>query len=110
MTASSGGAGQETATRLTNLALPCHGRQARGALLPLAVIYLGSPRTQVAAIGGVGLQTVRDWVLRVDARGPDGLLDGKAPGQPSILSDERRNWLSGVIENGPIPAVHGVVS
>jgi transposase len=63
----------------------------------------------VAAIGGVGLQTVRDWVLRVDARGPDGRLDGKAPGQPSILSDERRKRLSGVTETGPILAVRGVV-
>ena len=27
-------------------------------------------------IGGVGLH-IRDWVLRFNARGPDGLVDGK---------------------------------
>jgi len=62
-----------------------------------------------AQIGGVGLQTVRDWVLRFNAHGPDGLLDGKAPGQPSILSQEHRQHLIQMIEDGPIPAVHGVV-
>ena len=52
---------------------------------------------------------MRDWVLRFNARGPDGLLDGKAPGQPSTLSHEHRQRLSEMIETGPIPAVHGVV-
>jgi transposase len=78
-------------------------------LLALAAIYDGSPRSQAARIGGVGLQTVRDWVLRFNARGPAGLGDGKAPGQPSILSDEHRQHLIEMIEAGPIPAVHGVV-
>ena len=78
-------------------------------LLALAAIYDGGTRTEAAQIGGVGLQTVRDWVLRFNARGPDGLLDGKAPGHPSILSQEHRQHLIQLIEDGPIPAVHGVV-
>ena len=40
----------------------------------------GSPRTEAARLGGVGLQIVRDWVLRFNAEGPDGLMTGKAPG------------------------------
>ena len=78
-------------------------------LLALAAIYDGGTRTEAARIGGVGLQTVRDWVLRFNAHGPDGLLDGKAPGQPSILSEAHRQHLVQMIEDGPIPAVHGVV-
>jgi transposase len=78
-------------------------------LLALASIYDGATRSQAAQIGGVGLQTLRDWVLRFNAQGPNGLLDGKAPGPPSILSDEHRRHLLQVIEDGPIPAVHGVV-
>ena len=78
-------------------------------LLALAEIYDGRRRSDAARIGGVSPQTVRDWVLRFNDRGPDGLLDGKAPGQPSILSDEHRLRLSEMIESGPIPAVHGVV-
>ena len=33
-------------------------------LLTLAAIYEGATRTEAAKIGGVGLQIVRDWVLR----------------------------------------------
>jgi|GEM_PF-1858433 len=47
-------------------------------LLALAQIYDGGSRSEAAKIGGVTLQIVRDWVLRFNARGPDGLLDGKA--------------------------------
>ena len=32
-------------------------------LLALAEIYEGGTRTDAARIGGVGLQTIRDWVL-----------------------------------------------
>jgi len=49
-------------------------------LLALAEIYDGGTRGKAARIGGVGLQTVRDWVLRFNGAGPDGLVDGKAPG------------------------------
>jgi len=48
-------------------------------LLALAEIYDGGSRSDAARIGGVGLQTIRDWVLRFNAKGPDGLTDGKAP-------------------------------
>src|SRR6516164_2487911 len=43
-------------------------------LLALAAIYEGATRTEAAKIGGVGLQIIRDWVLRFNARGPAGLL------------------------------------
>src|SRR4051794_25954611 len=49
-------------------------------LLALAEVYAGGSRSGAARIGGVGLQIVRDWVLRFNAEGPDGLLNGKAPG------------------------------
>ena len=49
-------------------------------LLALAAIYDGSSRRDGAEIGGVGLQTVRDWVLRFNAEGPARLGNGKAPG------------------------------
>ena len=59
-------------------------------------------------VGGVGLQIVRDWVL-ASTEGPDGLVDGKAPGQPSKLNDDQRGALARMVEDGPIPAIHGVV-
>jgi transposase len=84
------------------------GPQARR-LLALAVIYDGGTRSEAAKLGGVGLQIVRDWVVRFNARGPVGLLDGKAPGQPSKLNDVQRQTVARMIESGPIPAIHGVV-
>jgi transposase len=84
------------------------GPQARR-LLALAAIHDGATRTEAARIGGVGLQVVRDWVLRFNAHGPDGLIDRKAKGQPPRLNDEHLAALAAILENGPIPAVHGVV-
>ncbi len=84
------------------------GPQARR-LLALAAIYEGASRTDAAKIGGVRLQIVRDWVLKFNAHGPQGLLDRKAPGQPPRLSHEHRGALAAIIESGPIPAAHGVV-
>src|ERR1700732_3304645 len=60
-------------------------------LVAIAEIYDGGSRSDAARIGGVGLQTIRDWVLRFNARGPDGLVDGKAPGQRSKLGDDHRH-------------------
>lgn len=84
------------------------GPQARR-LLALAAIYDGATRTEAARIGGVTLQIVRDWVLKFDAHGPDGLIDRKAPGQTPRLNGAHRAALAAMIENGPIPAIHGVV-
>ena len=89
-------------------------RKARNAgqarrLLALAAIYDGSTRTEAARIGGVTLQIVQDWVLKFNAHGPTGLIDRKAPGQPSRLNDRHRAASAKIVESGPIPAVHGVV-
>ena len=78
-------------------------------LLALAAVYDGATRTEAANIGGVTPQIVRDWVPRFNAEGPDGLIDRKAPGQPSRLSDAHRAALAAAIESGPTPALHGVV-
>lgn len=78
-------------------------------LLSLAAIYDGATRTEAARIGGVTLQIVRDWVMKFNSAGPDGLIDRKAPGQPSRLTDAHRAALVAVLESGPVPAIHGVV-
>ena len=38
-------------------------------LLALSLIYDGESRSTAARFGGVGLQIVRDWVLRFNATG-----------------------------------------
>jgi transposase len=84
------------------------GSQARR-LLALAAIYEGASRAEAAQVGSVTRQIVRDWVLKFNALGPEGLIDRKPPGLPSRLNDTHRAALVAVIETGPIPAVHGVV-
>src|SRR5215207_2910878 len=84
------------------------GPQARR-LLALAAIYDGATRTEAARIGGVTVQIIRDWVVKFNAHGPEGLVNRKPPGQPSKLTDAHRAALQAIIEQGPIPAIHGVV-
>ena len=78
-------------------------------LLALAAIYDGATRSAAARLGSVTLQIVRDWVMKFNAGGPDGLINRKAPGQPSRLQDAHRKALGAIMDQGPDPAVHGVV-
>ena len=77
-------------------------------LLALAAIYDGAARSEAAKIAGVTLQIVRDWVVRFNAEGPDGLVDRTSPGRTPILNATQRAALAAAVESGPIPAVHGV--
>ena len=97
------------AARLRALAKATRNAGQSRRLLALAEISEGSSRTRAARIGGVGLQTVRDWVVRFNARGPEGLIDGKAPGNVCKLQAQHREALVALVESGPIPATHGVV-
>ena len=78
-------------------------------LLALAAVYDGASRAEAARIGGVTRQIVRDWVLRFNAEGPDALINRKAPGKSPLLGGAEREALAAVIEDGPMPAVDGVV-
>ena len=98
-----------TATELRHQARRTRDASQTRRLLALAAIYDGDTRSQAARIGGVTLQIVRDWVLRFNALGPDGLCDRKAPGPTPKLNDDQRRALASIVASGPIPAVHGVV-
>lgn len=76
-------------------------------LLALAFIYDGSSRSDTARLGSVTLRIVLDWVMRYE-RGPQGLINGKAPGQQSRLNDQRAA-LTHAIERGPTPYLDCVV-
>jgi transposase len=78
-------------------------------LLAIATILDGGSRSEAAKVGGVTLQIIRDWVLRFNKAGPDGLATRKAPGPATILNDDHRHALEEIVASGPIPAVHGVV-
>lgn len=66
-------------------------------------------RSDAALIGGMDRQTLRDWVPRFNATGPDGLLDQWSAGPTSRLSPEQQSDLAAIVEKGPDRAVDGVV-
>ena len=78
------------------------GPQARR-LLALAAIYEGASRTEAAKVGGVTLQIVRDWVMKFNAHGPEGLIDRKPPGQPSRRYGAHRAALAAILSERPDP-------
>lgn len=78
-------------------------------LLAIAAVLDRASREDAAKIGGMDRQTLRDWVIRFNERGPDGLINIPSPGVPPKLDGEHKAFLARLVEEGPIPAVHGVV-
>src|SRR3989449_11722029 len=78
-------------------------------LLAIAAVLDGASREAAAKIGGMDRQTLRDWVIRFNEQGPDGLVNIPSPGVPPKLDDTHKAFLARIVEEGPIPAVHGVV-
>src|SRR3977135_963027 len=66
-------------------------------------------REEAAKIGGMDRQTLRDWVIRFNEQGPDGLINIPSPGAPAKLDETHKAFLARIVEDGPIPAIHGVV-
>src|SRR6202051_1353628 len=75
----------------------------------IAAVLDGASREGAAKIGGMDRQTLRDWVIRFNEQGPDGLINVPSPGVPPKLGKKHRAFLVRLVEEGPIPAVHGVV-
>jgi len=78
-------------------------------LLAIAAVLDGASREDAAKIGGMDRQTLRDWVIRFNEQGPDGLVNIPSPGVPPKLGKKHRAFLARLVKEGPIAAVHGVV-
>jgi transposase len=78
-------------------------------LLAIAAVLDGASREDAATIGGMDRQTLRDWVIRFNEQGPDSLINIPSPGVPPKLGKKHKVFLARLVEEGPIPAVHGVV-
>ncbi len=96
------GDARRVAQQVKNTAQACR-------LLAIAAVLDGRSREQAAKIGGMDRQALRDWVIRFNAQGPDGLVNRSSPGTPGKLTDKHKAFLARLVEEGPIPAVHGVV-
>ena len=54
-------------------------------------------------------QTLRDWVHRFNASGPEGLIDNRTEGHKSRLSGEQLSEFAQIVEAGPEREKDGVV-
>ena len=66
-------------------------------------------RIEAEKVGGMGRQTLRNWVHRFNEQGPDGLTNKEGVGRPRLITDEQMLELAKIIEAGPDPEIDGVV-
>src|ERR1700728_558050 len=78
-------------------------------LLSLAAVRDGMDRGPAARIGGMDRQTLRDWVHRFNAAGPDGLIDNWTEGPKPRLSAEQLGEVAQIVEAGADRQRDGVV-
>src|SRR4051812_23577536 len=70
-------------------------------LLAIAAAYEGQDRSAAAKIGAMDRLTLRDWVHRFNATGPEGLIDRKPAGAARRLTPEQEAELTALIDAGP---------
>jgi transposase len=79
-------------------------------LLALANALDGMSREAAAKQAGMDRQTLRDWVLRFNEAGTEGLRDQPRSGRPSFLSEGQLATFKGWVLRGPDPERDGVSS
>jgi len=77
-------------------------------LLAIANALDGMDRKTAAEGGGMDRQTLRDWVIRYNEHGVDGLLDQWRGGRPPRLSREELAELYAIVLAGPNPEKDGI--
>jgi transposase len=98
-----------TAPGLRDLAVRSRDSAQSRRLLALAMILEGHSRENAARQAGMDRQTLRDWVLRYNECGADGLVSRAAPGPEPKLSEAQMTELRGLVIAGPDAAIHKVV-
>ena len=78
-------------------------------LLAIAMVREGLSRGEAARLSGVQMQTLRDWVIAYNKKGPDGLKTGRSSGPPCRMSTEEIKTLETWLEEGPDPETDGIV-
>ncbi len=72
-------------------------------LLAIANALSGMSRKEAAEAAGMDRQTLRDWVIRYNAHGLDGLCDCWGEGRPPRLEAHEQAELIGIVLEGPDP-------
>ena len=78
-------------------------------LLAIAMVLDGTSRLDAARQTGMDRQTLRDWVVRYNEHGVDGLASRKPPGAAPKLSAAQMSELRDLVLAGPDPKANEVV-
>ena len=70
-------------------------------ILALANALDGMSREQAAKQAGMDRQTLRDWVIRFNAEGIDGLRDRPRSGRPAFLDEGQMAAFKALVLRGP---------
>ena len=77
-------------------------------LLAIANALDGMSRADAARSAGMDRQTLRDWVIRYNEHGLDGLVDRPRDGRPAKLDRQEKAELLRIVLAGPQPEVSGL--
>jgi transposase len=76
--------------------------------IALANVLDGMSREAAARAAGMDRQTLRDWVVRFNAEGVDGLRDRPRSGRRPWMSEGQQAALKAIVLRGPDPERDGV--
>ena len=77
-------------------------------ILAIANALEGMSRAEAARSAGMDRQTLRDWVLRYNERGIDGLADRWGDGRPPTFDTQEQAELMRIVLAGPDPETSGL--
>ena len=77
-------------------------------ILAIASALDGMSREDAARSAGMDRQTLRDWVIRYNEHGLDGLVDRPRDGRPPKLDAEEKAELYRIVLAGPDPETSGL--
>ena len=77
-------------------------------ILAIANALDGMSREVAAQSAGMDCQTLRDWVIRYNEHGLDGLADRPRDGGPPKLNAEEKAALYRIVLDGPAPEASGL--
>jgi transposase len=77
-------------------------------LIALANVLDGMSRKAAAHAAGMDRQTLRDWVIRFNAEGVEGLRDAPRSGRRPWMGEGQQAALRAIVLRGPDPECDGV--
>ena len=99
----------KTAQDVRAVSAKCKDAKAARRMLAIAMVLEGYDRMTAAEPCGMDRQTLRDWVHRYNAEGPEGLSNRRSGGRAPRMTPEQKATLADWVRAGPDLHKDGVV-